>query len=84
LHQTRKFHPNSDVTRQPVCLVNASSARALTSATQELLHLAQQILPRPKAKWPLIVADVEHFAVKLFDYNALNRPPQGRARPKLS
>jgi hypothetical protein len=55
-------------TRQPVCLVNASSARTLTSATQELLQLAQQIVPCPKAQRPLIVADVEHFTVKLFDY----------------
>ena len=55
-------------TRQPVCLVNASSARALTSATQELLQLAEQILPRPKTQRPLIVADVEHFAVELLDY----------------
>jgi hypothetical protein len=55
-------------TRQPICLVNASGARGLTSATQELLQLAQLILPPPKGQRPLIVADVEHFAVELFDY----------------
>jgi hypothetical protein len=33
-----------------------------------VLQLAQQILPRPKAQRPLIVADVEHFAVELLDY----------------
>ena len=55
-------------TRQPVCVVNASSARGLTSATQELLQLAEHILPRPQGERPLIVADVEHFAVELLDY----------------
>jgi hypothetical protein len=55
-------------TRQPVCLVNASGARALTAATQELLELAQQILPCPKDERRLIVADVEHSAVTLWDY----------------
>jgi len=54
-------------TRQPLCLANASSARDLSSATQELLRLAQQILPRPTGQRPLIVADVEHFTVELLD-----------------
>jgi len=54
---------------QPVCLANASSARHLTSATQELLGLAAQILPPPtEGQRPLIVADVEHFTVELFDH----------------
>ena len=56
-------------THQPLCLTHASSARHLSSATQELLRLAEQILPcsRPGRR-PLIVADVEHFAVELLDH----------------
>jgi hypothetical protein len=53
---------------QPVCLTNASSARNLSCATEELLGLAQQILPCPQDQRPLIVADVEHFTVELLDY----------------
>jgi hypothetical protein len=56
-------------TRQPLCLTNASSARYLSSATQELLDLAEKILPRPEpGQRPLIVADVEHFTVELLDH----------------
>jgi len=56
-------------TRQPLCLVNASSVRNLTAATKELLQLAQQIRPHPPAEQrPLLVADVEHFTVELLDY----------------
>lgn len=55
-------------TRQPLCLTNASSARNLSSATQERLSLAQQILPPPAGQRPLLVADVEHFTVELCDY----------------
>ena len=55
-------------TRQPICVVNASSARGLTGATRELLQLAQQILPHPQDQRLLIVADSEHFVVELFDY----------------
>jgi hypothetical protein len=55
-------------TRHPLCLANASSARQLSSATQELLALAQQILPRPSQDpRPLLVADGEHFTVELLD-----------------
>jgi hypothetical protein len=61
-------------TRQPVCLANASSARDLSSATQELLGLAQQILPAPTGPRPLIVADVEHFTVELLDYVRQHTP----------
>ena len=61
-------------TRQPLCLTNASSARSLSSATQELLGLAQQILPPPAGQRPLIVADVEHFTVELFDYVRQHTP----------
>jgi len=56
-------------TRQPLGLVNASSGRNLSAATEELLQLAQQILPRPATDpRPLLVADVEHFTVALLDY----------------
>ena len=56
-------------TRQPLCLTNASSARHLTSATQELLGLAENILLRPApGQRPLIVAEVEHFTVELWDH----------------
>ncbi|MCX6929883.1 MAG: hypothetical protein NT154_42725 [Verrucomicrobia bacterium] len=58
----------------PLCLTNASSARSLSSATQELLGLAQQILPSPTDTRPLIVADVEHFTVELFDYVRQHTP----------
>jgi hypothetical protein len=68
--QLQTFFLLDTQTRQPLCLVNASSARPLGSATQELLRLAEQILPRPPQDQtrPLIVADVEHFAVELFDF----------------
>jgi hypothetical protein len=52
---------------QPICLANGSSARNLTSATKEILQLAQQILPSSNER-PLLVADVEHFAVELMDF----------------
>jgi hypothetical protein len=67
--QAQTFFLLDTQTRQPICLANASSARHLTSATQELLKLAEQILPRPeKGQRALIVADVEHFTVELLDY----------------
>lgn len=62
-------------TRQPLCLANASSARQLSSATQELLGLAQQILPRPlQGPRPLLVADGEHFTVELLDHVRQHTP----------
>jgi hypothetical protein len=67
--QAQTFFLLDTQTRQPICLANASSARHLTSATQELLELAEQILPRPeKGQRTLIVGDVEHFTVELLDY----------------
>lgn len=67
--QLQTFFLLDTQTRQPLCLVNASSARQLGSATQELLGLAAQILPPPQdPARPLIVADVEHFQVELFDF----------------
>jgi hypothetical protein len=59
---------------QPICLVNASSARGLTSASEQLLDLAHQILPHSPGQRPLIVADVEHFTVELLDYVRAHTP----------
>lgn len=67
--QLQTFFLLDTQTRQPLCLVNASNARQLCSATEELLRLAAQILPPPRGPTrPLIVADVEHFVVELFDF----------------
>jgi hypothetical protein len=68
--QLQTFFLLDTKTRQPICIANASSARDLSSATKELLGLAQQILPRPQEDQPrpLIVADVEHYTVELVDY----------------
>lgn len=67
--QAQAFFLLDTKSRQPLCLTNASSARHLSSATQELLGLAQQILPPVQGgSRPLIVADVEHYTVELFDY----------------
>lgn len=68
IKQAQTFFLQDTQTHQPVCLVNASSARSLTPATKELLRLAQQILPQPKDTRPLIAADVEHFVVQLYDF----------------
>jgi hypothetical protein len=74
--QLQTFFLLDTQTRQPLCLVNASSARHLRSATEELLDLAQQILPPIPADQPrpLIVADVEHFTVELFDHVRAKTP----------
>ncbi len=61
-------------TRQPLCLANASSARNLGSATQEVLQWAQAILPRPTGPRALLVADVEHFTVDRLDYVRQHTP----------
>lgn len=67
--QAQTFFLLDAKTRQPLCLANASGARHLTSATQELLGLAEKILPVPQpGQRPLIVADVEHFTVELLDH----------------
>lgn len=55
-------------TCQPLCLANASSARGVPQATQELLKLAEQILSPTPQERPLVMADVEHFAVELLDH----------------
>lgn len=61
-------------TCQPLGVINASSARHLGEATRELLQMAQQILPSPQGPPPLIVADVEHFIVDLFDHVRAQTP----------
>ena len=72
--QAQTFFLLDAKTCQPLCVVNASSARNLGGATQELLQMAQQILPRPEAQRPLVVADVEHFIVELFDHVRAQTP----------
>ena len=70
IKQLQTFFLLDTQTRQPLCLVNASSARHLASATQELLQLAEQILPHTPhgQSRRLIVADAEHFRVALLDF----------------
>jgi len=72
--QAQTFFLLDAETRQPLCLVNASSARNLSAATEELLALAQQILPQPQGQRPLIVADSEHFTTELFDHVRAHTP----------
>jgi hypothetical protein len=72
--QAQTFFLLDTRTGQPLCLVNASSARQVLSATQELFQMAQQILPSQAGQRPLIVADVEHFIVDLFDYAREHTP----------
>ena len=59
---------------QPVGVANGSGARGLVAATQELLRLAQQILPAAQGERPLLVADVEHFTVELLDHVRQHTP----------
>jgi hypothetical protein len=54
-------------THQPVCFTTATSARSVTSASQELLGLAAQILD-PQPGETLVVADAEHFSSGLLDH----------------
>jgi len=74
LKQAQIFFLLDADTGQPLCLVNASSGRNLSAATEELLELAQQILPRPQGERPLIVADSEHFTAELFDHVRARTP----------
>jgi len=71
--QAQTFFLLDAETGQPVCLANASGGRGLTSATREVLQLAQQILPATRER-PLLVADVEHFTVELLDYVRQHTP----------
>jgi hypothetical protein len=54
-------------TKQPICFTTASSARTVTQATPELLTLTGDIL-KLKDERPLVMADNEHYTVKLFDW----------------
>ena len=72
--QAQIFFLLDAATRQPLCLVNASSARNLSAATEELLALAQQILPHPQGQRTLVVADSEHFTAELFDHVRTHTP----------
>ena len=71
--QAQTFFLLDAETGQPVCLTHAGSGRSLASATQEVLHQAQQILPATRER-PLLVADVEHFTVELLDYVRQHTP----------
>jgi hypothetical protein len=71
--QAQTFFLLDGETSQPLCLANGSSARGLASATQEVLRLAEQILPASDPR-PLLVADVEHFTVELLDYVRQHTP----------
>jgi hypothetical protein len=73
IKQAQTFFLLDGGTRQPLCLANASGGRSLATATQELLQLAQQILPATTER-PLLVADVEHFTVELLDHVHQNTP----------
>ena len=54
-------------THQPVCFTTATAARSVTTASQELLGLAAQILD-PLPGQTLVAADSEHFTAKLLDH----------------
>jgi hypothetical protein len=72
--QAQTFFLLDAQTAQPVCLTLASGAANLSRSTEELLGLAQQILPAPQADLPLIAADVEHFTVELLDHVRQHTP----------
>jgi hypothetical protein len=74
LKQAQTFFLLDADTGQPLCSVNASNGRNLSAATEELLELAQQILPCPQGERPLIVADSEHFTAELFDHVRAHTP----------
>jgi len=60
-------------TQQPLCFTTASSARAITQATRELLALAAAIFKEDGHK-PLVLADNEHYSVELFDWISSDSP----------
>lgn len=72
--QAQTFFLLDAETGQPVCLANASSARGVTEATQDVLQLAQPIFSPKTPERPLVVADVEHFAVERLDQVRQNTP----------
>jgi len=60
-------------THQPVCFTTATSSRTATTAAVELLALAAEILA-PPATQTLVLADMEHYTVELFDHVRRNTP----------
>ena len=54
-------------THQPICFTSATAARTASSASQELLGLAAQILD-PQPGQTLVTADAEHFSTSLLDH----------------
>jgi hypothetical protein len=54
-------------THQPICFTTSTSARSVSSASQELLGLAAQILD-PQPGQSLVMADAEHFSSTLLDH----------------
>ena len=55
------------VTEQPICFLNGTSARSATNASIELLRLTEAIL-NPGKPPILVMADIEHYTVKLMDW----------------
>jgi Transposase DDE domain len=53
-------------THQPVCFTTGTSARTASSAAEELLRLAADILDTRPGQ-TLVLADAEHFTVELLD-----------------
>jgi len=60
-------------THQPVCITTATSACTATTATIELLGLAEQILT-PKPGETMVMADVEHLTGELFSHVQYHSP----------
>lgn len=54
-------------TCQPVAFTIGSSAKSVTQATPELLHLSQQILNIADGS-TLVLADTEHYNARLFNH----------------
>lgn len=54
---------------QPLCFTTATAARSVTQATPELLDMAAAILDSTATTTaPTVLADCEHFSVKLIDH----------------
>ncbi|MHC4404800.1 MAG: hypothetical protein ACYTG0_34560, partial [Planctomycetota bacterium] len=60
-------------THQPVCFTIGTSARTATIATIDLLELATEILT-PQPGETLVLADLEHLTIDLFQHAQLHTP----------
>ena len=60
-------------THQPVCFTIATSAQTATRAAIDLLEQAAEILASPPGK-TLVLADIEHLSVELFQHVQLHTP----------